>query len=133
MRADNTHHLVQATARRQAEARARVMTILQEAHSLGESLNLATAARRAGVSRAYLYSQPDLVAAIRELAAANTGRQPAMPTAQRSTPASLLARIEALTARNKALREENQRLRKQLAAAHGALRDHARGTGGLHQ
>lgn len=123
MRVDNTHHLARATARRQADARARVMTVLQEAHSLGEPLNLATAARRAAVSRAYLYSQPDLVAAIRDLAAANAGREPAMPTAQRSTPASLLARIEALSARNKKLREENQRLRKQLAAAHGALRD----------
>lgn len=127
-RADNTHHLTAATIRRREAARARAVDAIEDARRLGEPLTLAGAARRAGVSRAYLYSQPDLIAAVRELQQVNGGRPPGIPTQQRASAASLLARIQILTSRNKDLREENRRLRRRLEAAHGRLRDTGAGS-----
>ena len=77
------------------------------------------------MSRAYLYSQQDLVAAARELQEKNSGRQAGTPTAQRAATASLLARVEALTARNKKLQEENRQLRRRLETARRQLRNQA--------
>lgn len=127
MRADNTRHLTDAAARRSRESRGRVLAVLQASLQQGEHLTITRAAATAGVSRAYLYSQPDLVAAVRELQQANGGRPLGVPTQQRASVTSLLARIETLTSRNKELREENRRLRRRLEAAHGQLR--ATGTG----
>lgn len=122
MRADNTHHVVAAASRRSLDARQRVQTALQAAQDAGETVTVARLATTAGVSRAYLYSQTDLLGALRELQLANDGRPPGIPTNQRSSATSLLARIDALASRNKELREENRQLRRRLEAAHGQLR-----------
>lgn len=127
MRADNTHHLTAAAARRSHDSRSRVVAVLEASLQRGEHLTVARTAAAAGVSRAYLYSQPDLIAAVRELQQANRGRPRGVPTQQRASAASLLARIETLTIRNKDLREENRRLRRRLEAAHGQLRDNGAG------
>ncbi|MDQ4490792.1 DUF6262 family protein [Sinomonas sp. ASV486] len=122
MRADNSRHLAKAAAERKAASRERVVAVLRDLHASGETANVTEVARRAGVSRAYIYAQADVIAALRELNDANGGRKPGIPTNQRTTPASLLAKVENLLARNKQLREENQALRKQLEIAYGELR-----------
>lgn len=123
MRADNSRHVLDAAARRRDQSRARVIQVLHDVDHEGRWLTVTELARAASVSRAYLYSQPDLVAAARELREKNAGRAAGTPTTQRATAASLLARIEALSARNKKLQEENRTLRRRLEAAHGELRD----------
>lgn len=122
MRADNTRHLTDAAARRSQDSRRRVLAVLQAALQHGEQLTVTRTATEAGVSRAYLYSQPDLIATVRELQQANSGRPRGVPTQQRASAASLLARIETLATRNKDLREENRRLRRRLEVAHGHIR-----------
>lgn len=123
MRADNTSYVIAAAARRSHDSRQRVLAVLDASRDRGEQPTVTHVAAAAGVSRAYLYSQPDLIAAVQELQRADSGRPRGVPTRQRATAASLLARIEILTARNTALREENRRLRRRLEAAHGQLRD----------
>jgi hypothetical protein len=123
MPADNTRHVVAAAARRKADARRRVLEVLTGARADGLALTASQIARAAAVSRAYLYSQPDLLSAVRELSAGNTRRPPGIEAAQRATPTSLLTRIEALTTRNRKLRQENQELRRRLELAYGQLRD----------
>ena len=127
MRADNTRHVIDAATRRSHDSRQRVLAVLGASLDEGAQPTVTDIATAAGVSRAYLYSQADLIAALRELQRANGGRPRGVPTGQRATPASLLTRIETLTARNKALREENSRLRHRLEVAHGLIRDGVRG------
>jgi hypothetical protein len=80
-------------------------------------------ARAAGVSRSWLYTQPDIRAEVLRLR--DLGRRApgtSVPAHHRSSDASLLRRLEATTARNRELAEDNQRLRHQFAQALGQLR-----------
>jgi len=80
-------------------------------------------ARRANVSRSWLYLQPDIRAEVERLR--DLGRrapETAVPARQRSTDSSLLRRLQAANARNRELAEDNQRLRRQLAHALGQRR-----------
>ena len=80
-----------------------------------------TLAARAGVSRGFLYANPDLIEAIRQLG--STGERPGTaPARQRASETSLMRRLEALTQRHKELRAENHDLRRRLEVAHGQLR-----------
>ena len=94
-------------------------------------LTYAAAAATAQVSRAWLYTQPDIRAAIDGLRAVN-GRSTArpVPTRQRTSEASLLRRLEAAHTRNRQLTREVAELREQLAVAHADLRDARRPAGG---
>lgn len=121
MLADNSHHLAAAAQRRHDDAHQRAQDAIRVAAGLGEAVTATTLATRAGVSRAFLYANPDLIEAIRQLRA--TGERPsAAPARQRASEASLLRRLEALTQRNKELRTENQDLRRRLEITHGQLR-----------
>jgi hypothetical protein len=80
-------------------------------------------ARAAGVSRSWLYTQPDIraeVLRLRDLGRRASGMS--VPARHRSSDASLLRRLQATTARNRELAQDNQRLRNQLAQALGQLR-----------
>lgn len=125
MLADNSHHLIEAGKRRHDDARRRAQDAIRAAATRGEALPVSALAVRAGVSRAFLYSNPDLIDAIRQVP--GTGdHQGVLPTRQRATEASLLSRLEALTQRNKALRTENHDLRQRLEIVHGELHTMAR-------
>jgi hypothetical protein len=89
----------------------------------GHSVTFEAVARTAGVSRSWLYTQPDLRAEIEALRAARR-RAPGttVPARQRATDASILRRLEAANERDRRLAEENRRLRDQLAHALGAQR-----------
>jgi hypothetical protein len=97
---------------------------LRELGRAGAPVTFAGVARAAGVSRSWLYTQPDISSQIRRLRK-NTdgaGSAGAVPAGQRTTDASLRARLTAALDRNKQLADENARLRRQLARALGDQR-----------
>lgn len=123
MRADNSHHL-RAAARRRAQAtHKRAAAALRRLDSAGTPISFDAVAREAGVSRSWLYSQPDLrdqIQRLRQLERASTGR--AVPDRQRATDPSLRHRLELATERIRHLETDNQRLRTALAEALGERR-----------
>ncbi len=121
MLVDNSRHLVAAAQQRHDDAHQRAQEAIRVAAARGDAVTATSVAARAGVSRAFLYANPDLIEAIRQLG--DSGERPgAAPARQRASEASLLHRLEALTGRNKELRTENQDLRRRLEIAHGQLR-----------
>jgi hypothetical protein len=127
MPADDTP-IAAAARRRHEQARARATQALRELDHAGTPATFAAVAAAAGVSRSWLYTQPDLRAEVERLRDA-TGRAPSppIPARQRTSEASLHTRLEAALARNRALAEDNQRLRRQLAQALGDQRTPATG------
>lgn len=123
MRADNTAHLVTSASRRHELARSKAIRALRELDDAGTAVSFEVVARTAGVSRSWLYTQPDIRAEIEQLRSLRRrAPQTLVPGRQRSSDASLLRRLEAANARNRELAEDNQRLRRQLARALGQLR-----------
>jgi hypothetical protein len=123
MRADNSRHIVDAARRRSQHTRAKAVQALRVLDAAGEPVTFENVAKRAGVSRSWLYAQPDLRAEIEHLRAAHR-REPGslVPARQRASDASLLRRLEAANTRIRRLTEENQQLREQLARALGEQR-----------
>ena len=121
MLADNSHHLVAAAHQRHDDAHQRAQEAIRVIAAGGDAVTATGVAARAGVSRAFLYANPDLIEAIQQLRN-TTARPGAAPARQRASEASLLRRLEALTQRNKELRTENHDLRRRLEITHGQLR-----------
>jgi hypothetical protein len=121
--ADNTGHLAAAARRRHELTRAKAIRALRELARTGIPVSFELVARTAGVSRSWLYSQPDIRNQIQQLRGATQHPpSPPVPATQRASDASLLHRLQAATERNRNLSEENRRLRRQLAEALGQLR-----------
>jgi len=123
MRADNSHHIVEAARRRSEYTRAKAIQAIRSLDAAGQPVTFEVVANRAGVSRSWLYAQPDLRAEVERLRATHR-RAPAspVPERQRSSDASLLRRLEAADNRIRRLTEDNKRLREQLALALGEHR-----------
>ena len=123
MRADNTGHLTTAARRRHELARAKTIRALRELDQTGCLVTFPIVAQHAGVSRSWLYTQPDITVEIQRLRTL-ARRAPAtrLPAQQRSSDASLQQRLQVTQQRNRQLAEDNQRLRRQLAQALGQLR-----------
>lgn len=119
----NTAPLIADARKRHELTRAKAIQALRELDRTGAPVSFEGVARRAGISRSWLYGQPDIRAEIERLRDA-TGRSPSpsIPAAQRSSDASLHARLDAALERNRQLTEENRRLRRQLAHALGDQR-----------
>ncbi|RQW98744.1 DUF6262 family protein [Micromonospora inaquosa] len=119
--ADNTAALAEATRRRAEQARTRAEQALAIAARIGRPTSVAGLAHTAGVSRSWLYTQPDLIAAIRQL----QQRQPATDRKgpQPATVASLRHRLDTALARIKQLRADNADLTHRLEVAHGEIRN----------
>jgi hypothetical protein len=113
--------LAAAAARRHQLTRARAIQALRELDRAGSPVTFASVAGAAGISRSWLYTQPDIRDQIRQL---RSTRSPAstIPASQRATDTSLRARLTAALQRNQQLAEENARLRRQLAHALGDQR-----------
>jgi uncharacterized protein DUF6262 len=123
MRADNTAHLITAAQRRHELTRAKAIRALRELDQAGVPITFETVAGQAQVSRAWLYTQPDVKAEIQRLRAlGHRSPNTPVPSRQRATESSLLRRLELANNRNRELAEENQRLRRQLEQALGQLR-----------
>ena len=70
MHPDNAAPLILAARRRRELARAKAVRALRELDRAGTPVTFQTVARAAGVSRSWLYNQPDLRAEIHRLRAA---------------------------------------------------------------
>ena len=118
MRPDNAAPIVAAARHRHELTRARAVQALRELDRTGAPVTFAAVTAEAGVSRSWLYAQPDIRDQIVRLREA-TSRSPAapVPAAQRTTDASLLRRLEAAHAERRRLQEENTRLRQEIARA----------------
>ena len=116
--------LAVAAARRHELTRARTIQALRELDRAGTPVTFAAVAAAAGISRSWLYTQPDIRDQIQQLRSAtvNTSAHAAIPAGQRATDASLRARLTTALERNRLLAEENARLRRQLARALGDQR-----------
>lgn len=123
MPADPAARLAEAARRRHELTRAKAVRALRELDKAGTTITFERVAQAAGISRSWLYTQPDLRSEIERLREA-TRHDPAaaIPAAQRCTDASLLRRLQTALERNQQLTEENQRLRRQLAHALGDQR-----------
>jgi hypothetical protein len=93
MRADNTAHLIAAASRRHELARSKAIGAVRELDAAGATVTFEAVARAAGVSRSWLYAQPDIrdeVLRLRDLGRRAPGTS--MPACHRSSDASLLRR-----------------------------------------
>ena len=116
--------LAEAAARRHELTRAKAIQALRELDRAGAPVTFASVAAAAGISRSWLYTQPDISDQVRRLRGVTRERDPAsaVPAGQRATGASLRGRLTAALQRNQALADENARLRRQLARALGDQR-----------
>ena len=113
--------LAEAAARRHQLTRSKAIQALRELDRVGAPITFTSTARAAGISRSWLYTQPDISDQIRKLG--NQARPAStVPPIQQATDASLRSRLATALQRNKALADENARLRRQLARALGDQR-----------
>ena len=124
MRADNTHHLRGAVEQRQRDTRQRAHAALADMQPQDQPISVSAFARAASVARSWIYTQPELLAAI-------TASQVQIPTDATTSPSCIQTvatedswkqRLELAHARIHELTHDNQALRHQLAQAHGQLR-----------
>ncbi len=115
--------LNQAAAARHERTVERAEQALRDLDREGAQISFQAVARRAGVSRQWLYTQPALRAEIEQLRDRGPARTDGVPARQRATEASLRQRIETLRAENQRLREENTNLKTELAIAYGQQRN----------
>ena len=113
--------LAAAAQRRRQSAMRRATAALRELDAADEPVTFQSVARRARVSRQWLYGQPDLRAEIERLREHPT--PPAGPRATVASDASLRQRVQTLREEVQRLREENTALKNELALAYGHQRD----------
>jgi len=115
---------LQAAAQRKRDATIqRATAALAELAEQGAQISFQSVARRARVSRQWLYDQPALRTQIEQLR-----ERPAqgVPARERASDASLQQRLRGLLDDNQALREQVRALTHELALAYGQQR-HVRG------
>jgi len=117
-----------AQARHEATLR-RATNALQRLARRGEPVTFRRLAETAGVSRSWLYRQPQLRDEITRLRDTSTGRPGTLPAAERATADSFRQQVRAYRDEVTRLRTENQELRDQLARHLGAARAAAATTG----
>lgn len=120
---DHATALAIAAARRHELTRARAIQAMRELDRAGAPITFAAVAAAAGISRSWLYTQPDIRDQIQRLRqATNPAPTSAIPASQRTSEPSLRTRLNSALQRNHALAQENSRLRRQLAHALGDRR-----------
>lgn len=123
MHPDNAAPIIAAARHRHELTRARAVQALRELDRAGEPATFTSVAAAAGISRSWLYTQPDISDQIRRLRTAlPSGPASPIPASQRATGDSMRARLAAALQRNQQLAGENARLRRQLASALGDQR-----------
>ena len=115
--------LADAAARRTLDAEQRVRTALRELDAEGATITFAAVAKRARVSRVFLYEHAELRAEIEALRSIHTAAPARLPVRQRASDASVRARLRAALDENQRQREELAALREELALAHGRVRE----------
>ncbi|WP_354962061.1 DUF6262 family protein [Arthrobacter sp. Bi83] len=121
MRTDNTHHLLAAARHRSDKARQRAEEALKQLDQTTQPASVSELARTAGVSRSWLYTQPDLLERLQQRK--RPGRTSPTGSSVRASETSMQRRLQLAHQRIQQLTDENRRLQDRLARAHGALRD----------
>jgi hypothetical protein len=109
MRADNTAALHDATRQRTATSRRRADEAMRAILAGGERLSVAEFARRAGVSRSWLYTQSDLIeqlAGMLPLSRAGAVQQPS--GVQTASDESIRTRLELAHRRIRTLTQQTK-------------------------
>lgn len=122
MRSDNSHHLVVAAQRRRDDTLERARRALHDLRETGQRHTITEIAARAGVSRSWLYAQPELRDELRQLAAPSKTARFAPAQIDRASDTSLRQRLTLAHERIRELDHENRQLRNQIAHLHGELR-----------
>ena len=123
MSADRTSNLTRHARRRHEQTLQRAHDALAAIAKNGDPATVGLLASKAGVSRSWIYTQPELRDRIERLqqkrarTSSRTGR-----TSSRASEESLRRRLTLAHQRIAQLRTENQQLRDELARAHGELR-----------
>jgi Family of unknown function (DUF6262) len=115
--------LAAAAAGRTLDAEQRVRSALRQLDREGVTVTFASVAKRARVSRAFLYQHAALRAEIEALRTAQAAAPAMLPVRHRASDASLRARLRAALDDSQRQREEIARLREELALAHGHVRE----------
>lgn len=110
--------LTAAAQQRSRDTRQRAVTTIRRLDKAGLPLTMTTVAKAAGVSRSWLYRQPDLHLQI----ARHRHTSPAPPVAERASSNSQQQRIENLHDEIRRLNTEILSLRQQLAERYGKQR-----------
>jgi Family of unknown function (DUF6262) len=121
MRADNSIHLVTAAQQRHELTRAKAIAAMHELDRTGAVITFESVARHAGVSRSWIYTQPDIKDEIHRLRAQHRGPTAPIPSHQRASDESLRRRL-----RN--LEPPQPRTRRRQPAATPPTRQRARST-----
>lgn len=122
MRRNNSHHLIAAAQRRRADALERAQQTLHELGETGQRHTIVQIAAHAGVSRSWLYAQPELRDQLRRLTAISEPSASASTRIEPGTDASLRQRLTLAHERIRELDDETRHLRNQIALLHGQLR-----------
>jgi chromosome segregation ATPase len=122
MLADNSHYLIEHARQRRQETLERARRTLAELAETGQSVTVAELAGKAGVSRSWIYTQPELRDQIQQQQRSHSDSRSARQTAIGASAESLHRRLTLAHERIGQLRTENQKLREELAHAHGQLR-----------
>jgi Family of unknown function (DUF6262) len=122
MPAEPVTPLAAAAARKRAGAVDRAVRAMQAMDSAGEAITFQAVARTAGVSRQWLYEQPELRAEIERLRNRSTDGACGVPSSQRAGEASLRQRNRDLLDENAQLRSDNAQLKRELAVVYGQQR-----------
>ena len=119
---DRVDRLREAAQARHEATLSRATNALRRLERRGEAVTFRRVAETAGVSRSWLYRQPQLRDEITSLRGAAAGRPGTLPSAERATTDSLRQQLSTYRDEISRLRTENQELRDQLARHLGAAR-----------
>lgn len=106
----NVSGMVQFQKNKSQEKKDQVVSILKEMVAIGACISKSEVCKRSGVSRTFLYSNPDLLELINN-ASQNAPAAP-KPQKMRTTDKSKDLIIESLKRRNALLEKENKELRR---------------------
>jgi small-conductance mechanosensitive channel len=112
---DRLDGLREAARARHVESLRRVQAAMESLRRRGDPITFRGLAQAAGVSRSWLYSQPDLRAQVERLRQNKRVSRPRNPNVQRATIESLRQQLQAYREEIARLRAENQDLTDRLA------------------
>lgn len=116
----NTSGIKAAAQKKREAAFAKAEEAIKKLVKEKKSINFESIAEAAGVTRAWLYRQPELRGRIETLRE-QQGTKPQLPVEMRASDASKQALIVELRKQNKELRSENQKLKRELENAYGQV------------
>jgi hypothetical protein len=107
-------------SRRSAQRRTAALNAIRQLDRAAHPVTVAGVAALAGVDRSYIYDHPDLLDQIRQQRNTTPVKLAPRPVAERSTLASLQARLTSAHEEITRLKAENRKLRDRLAVTLGA-------------